>query len=662
MVLGVALLYAYRSQAPRAGRSRNNSSRRQQAAPLRSVDALLEQFPGLDRRVGCADPRPGPWRALHHTRRMTANAPRALMDPEWGSDVAAQMLRRLGIKYAALNPGASFRGLHDSIVNHLGNERPQLVMANHEEIAVAIAHGYAKVAGQAMAAIVHSNVGLMHATMSIFNAWVDRVPVLVLGATGPLDSAKRRPWIDWIHTSNGQGELVRDYTKWESQPGSVEAMPEALLRAWQAAHLAPQGPVYVCLDQALQEERLGPGREVKLLDPAGYPFPSPPQPAVEDIDAAALRLAGAAYPVILAGRVGRGAHADLVALAEALGAAVLSDLKSPSAFPASHELSQAEPALQLTPEVAEVLRRADVVLALERIDPMGTLRGAGVLERDRPPALINVSLEPFALRSWSADHQELPAAALAILADAEAAVTRLRTAVDRVLRDRPEDRRRAEDRLAAHRARKRDLEAAREGTRRAGWDDAPVSLWRLAGELHSALGELRERTIVARLPLGWPGGAWELLGPGSYLGGDGGGGIGSGPGMTVGAALAARDLGRVAVGILGDGDVAMSPMALWTAAHERLPALIVVANNQSYFNDEQHQGRVARTRGRPAENKWVGQRLTEPAMDFAQIAHGFGVEAFGPITTPAELAPALHGAVAALADGRPALVDVRVLG
>lgn len=585
--------------------------------------------------------------------------------PEWGSDVAAQMLRRLGVRYAALNPGASFRGLHDSIVNHLGNVRPQLLMANHEEIAVAIAHGYAKVAGRAMAAIVHSNVGLMHATMAIFNAWVDRVPVLVLGATGPVDATKRRPWIDWIHTSNGQGQLVRDYTKWETQPGSIGAMPEALLRAWHAAHTPPQGPVYVCLDAALQEERLAMDViDLSLdlsLDLARYPLPAAIPPADDDIAAAALRLVRSAEPAILVGRVGAGAHASLLALAEALGAAVLSDLKSPSAFPAGHALHQAEPAWQPGPEQAAVLARADVVLALERIDPMGTLRAAGASERDAPH-LINVSLEPFALRSWSADHQELPAAGTPILADVDLAVARLLAAVERLQRDQPQDRRRAEDRLAAHRARKADLDARRERERRAYWDEGPVSLWRVAGELHAALGDLRERTLIARVPLGWPGGAWELLGPGRYLGGDGGGGIGSGPGMTVGAALAARDSGQVAVGILGDGDVAMSAAALWSAAHERLPALFIVANNQTYLNDELHQGRVARARGRPVENSWIGQRMTEPAMDFTQIARGFGVEAFGPIRAGDELAPALRAAAAALAEGRPALVDVRVAG
>src|SRR5437763_13612841 len=129
--------------------------------------------------------------------------------PGWGSDVVADTLRALEIPYIALNPGASYRGLHDSIVNYLGNETPQMLLCLHEEAAVAIAHGYAKVTGRAMAAAVHSNVGLFHATMAIFNAWCDRTPVIILGATGPVDAAKRRPWIDWIHTAADQGAIIR---------------------------------------------------------------------------------------------------------------------------------------------------------------------------------------------------------------------------------------------------------------------------------------------------------------------------------------------------------------------------------------------------------------------------------------------------------------------
>src|ERR671910_2477607 len=191
---------------------------------------------------------------------MTATIEQPVPSPEqsdiWGSDAIAAMLRALDVPYLALNPGASFRGLHDSLVNYLGNERPQMLLCLHEESAVAIAQGYAKVTGRAMAAAVHSNVGLMHATMAIFNAWCDRMPVIVLGATGPVDAMKRRPWIDWIHTARDQGALVRGYTKWDDQPASPAAARESVLRAAWIANTAPQGPVYVNLDAEMQESKL----------------------------------------------------------------------------------------------------------------------------------------------------------------------------------------------------------------------------------------------------------------------------------------------------------------------------------------------------------------------------------------------------------------------
>jgi len=192
----------------------------------------------------------------------------------WGSDVVAEVLRDLAIPYVALNPGASYRGLHDSLVNHLGNRQPQMLLVLHEEHAVAIGHGYAKVTGQPLAAVLHSNVGLMHGTMAIFNAWCDRLPVIVLGATGPVDAVKRRPWIDWIHTARDQGALVRPYTKWDDQPASAGAAQEALVRAYQIACTAPRGPVYINLDASIQEEALA-------SPPARWPverYAPPPAP------------------------------------------------------------------------------------------------------------------------------------------------------------------------------------------------------------------------------------------------------------------------------------------------------------------------------------------------------------------------------------------------
>src|SRR5256885_4791005 len=218
----------------------------------------------------------------------------------WGSDGIAAMLRAVDIPYLALNPGASYRGLHDSIVNYLGNDRPQMLLCLHEESAIAIAHGYAKASGRMMGAVLHSNVGLMHGSMAIFNAWCDRVPMLILGATGPWDAARRRPWIDWIHTASDQGALVRDYTKWDNQPASIPAAYDALLRAAQMATTAPCGPTYVNLDAALQESKLG--ALPPLPDPTRFSAPESPRPAPELVARTAALLSGAAVPVILVGR------------------------------------------------------------------------------------------------------------------------------------------------------------------------------------------------------------------------------------------------------------------------------------------------------------------------------------------------------------------------
>jgi thiamine pyrophosphate-dependent acetolactate synthase large subunit-like protein len=599
--------------------------------------------------------------------------------PEWGSDVAAEMLRRIGVEYAALIPGASFRGLHDSIVNYLGNERPSMILCNHEEVSVAIAHGYAKVRRRPMAAIVHSNVGLLHATMSIFNAWVDRAPVLVVGATGPMDSTRRRPWIDWIHTSHTQGEQVRAYTKWDHQPSSVAAIPEAMLRAWQAAQMAPAGPVYVCFDAGLQEQQLDAGgsRPIAFPDLSRYAPPAPVAPAPEAVREAVRLLVNAESPVILAGRLGwPEVWEPLVRLAEALGAAVLQDSKQPASFPSNHPLSQGDlrPGARSSEgdglDPTDLLSQADVILSLERTDPAGTLRGAGITPpmdgtaspngRVRWPRMVNVSLEPYALRAWAADYQELVPADVNLAADPELTLLALVEGVERGLRDDPSAARRVESRLSSLKDRRQRLEAKWDREARARWDISPVSLPRMVFDLRTAVGDRYSDTIVARMPLSIPEGVWDFTRAGSYLGADGGAGVGSGPGMTVGAALAARDTGRLVVAMLGDGDVLMASSALWTAAHHRLPMLVVVANNQSYFNDEEHQERMARVRNRPVENRWVGQRMADPPVNFAALAASLGVEGFGPVEDPSQLASVYQQAVAAVNEGRPALVDVRI--
>ena len=173
----------------------------------------------------------------------------------YGSDLIVDLLHLYDIPYVSLNAGSSFRGLHDSLVNY-GNNRPEMIECTHEETAVAIAHGYAKATGRPMAAILHDTVGLLHGAMAIYYAFLDRVPVMILGGGGPMDVGRRRPNIDWIHTSLVQGNAVRDYVKWDNQPICAAAVPDTFARAYRVAMTEPRGPDYLCYDAGFQEDPL----------------------------------------------------------------------------------------------------------------------------------------------------------------------------------------------------------------------------------------------------------------------------------------------------------------------------------------------------------------------------------------------------------------------
>jgi thiamine pyrophosphate-dependent acetolactate synthase large subunit-like protein len=553
----------------------------------------------------------------------------------WGSDVVAQMLRRLEIPYLALNPGSSYRGLHDSLVNHLGNQNPQMLLCLHEEHAVALAHGYAKVTGKPMGVILHSNVGLMHGTMAIYNAWCDRVPMLILGATGPVDANERRPWIDWLHTAKDQGALIRPYVKWDDQPVSVPAAIDSLIRAANLTRMAPHAPVYVCLDVSMQEKRLD--EMPPLPDPKRFAPASPAIPAAADIDRAATLLRNAKNPLILFGRVSRKRSdwARRVALAEHLGAAVLTDIKVGAAFPTNHELHAAKPGYFLDEAAADAIRAADVVLALDWVDLGGTMRQAG----GATATIVNVSLDHNLHNGWSMDHQALAPADLHLASDPDAALHLIADALGVAAGTQPQ----ALSALPGF-----ALDA-----------DRPLDVVSLAGAMGHALRD--EVVSLIRLPLGWAGDAWHFRHPLDYLGIDGGGGIASGPGMVVGAALALKGTGRLPVAVLGDGDTMMGVSALWTAAHYKLPFLAIVSNNRSFFNDEVHQERVAKQRQRPVENKWIGQRIDEPDIDIAAIARAQGLVGIGPVLTVQALADAVAEGVKAAKAGASVVIDARVL-
>ena len=553
----------------------------------------------------------------------------------FGSDVVAETLRALEIPYIALNPGASYRGLHDSLVNHLGNVQPQMMLCLHEEHAIAIAHGYAKVTGKPMAAAVHSNVGLMHGTMAIFNAWCDRMPIVVLGATGPVDAPKRRPWIDWIHTARDQGALVRHYTKWDDQPASPEAAREALLRGYWLARSAPMGPVYINLDAGMQEAPLPdppPAIDVARFIPDVVAAASPTQ-----IEQALTILRAAKQPVILMGRGSRDEQAwnRRVALAEALQACVVTDLKIGAVFPTDHPLHAGAPATFPVQEAAQAIAAADVILSLDWVDLAGALKAA-CGTADVKAKVINVTLDHQLHNGWSMDHQALPPADMFIAADADTAIAAM---LDRLPRAEPQPNHPV-------------LPPEPTG------EPGHISVAQMTHALRQAVGA--RPTSLLHVSLSWSAAQWPFHHPLDYIGSDGGGGIGGGPGIAVGAALALRGNGRLPIAVCGDGDFLMGATALWTAVHYDIPLMIVVANNRSFFNDELHQERVARMRNRPVENRWIGQRIADPEIDLAQVAQAQGARGFGPITEPDALSPVFSEAIDAVVQGAVAVVDVRV--
>ncbi|HEY2991699.1 MAG TPA: thiamine pyrophosphate-dependent enzyme [Methylomirabilota bacterium] len=573
----------------------------------------------------------------------------------YGSDVVVDLLRAVGVRHVAINPGATYRGLHDSLVNY-GKGDPELILTLHEEIAVALAHGYAKAAGAPMVAVVHDIVGLQHASMAIFNAFCDHAPVMVLGATGPMDATRRRPWIDWIHTALVQGTQVRDYVKLDDQPASVAAIPEAFLRAWRLAQTQPQGPVYVCLDAGLQEEALE--RAVPVPDVARFAPATPPHADPRALDDAARRLVEARFPLLVVESLGRHPEATPVLgrLAERLAAPMV-DLASESegrpSVPSRHPLD-------MTGARQEVVAEADVVMALDVTNFLGALGQTDRATRavrlfNEAAFLIAISLDDYALRSWAHTYQSLAPVDLPIAADPGPALPALLAAVeDRLGRDpHAADRRQRAERIGA-----RHAALQREWAETAKLERAltPLTHSAFAAEVWSVLKD-EDWALANGTAKGWARRLWDWQ-PSRTYGGSGGAGLGYGLPAALGVTLAHRGTGKVCVNLQSDGDALYVPSALYTAAHHRLPLLTVMFNNRTYGNDEEHQETVAKVRGRPVENKVVGIRIDDPAPDFARVAQGFGVHAEGPIETAEAVGPALRRALAVVKDGRPALVDV----
>jgi acetolactate synthase I/II/III large subunit len=578
---------------------------------------------------------------------------------QFGSDLIVSLIRDLGIQHVAFTPGATFRGLHESLLDDGG---VPIVVCLHEEISVAIAHGYAKATGRPMAVALHDVVGLQHAAMAIYNAWCDRIPILLLGATGPIDATKRRPWIDWIHTANVQGQQVRDYVKWDDQPGSLAATAESIIRAMRLMTTEPQAPVYICTDTEHLEEPAEAARKAFSLDPARFPGPSPVMPNSEDVHEVARWLVEAERPVVIADLVGRSqaAFETLIELAELLSLPVIDPegeyWKNALNFPTRHPLN-------LSGHQKQLVQEADVVLGLECRDLFGVLSQVDAEESTVQPLtppdakVAHVSLSHLITRSWTADFSRLQPVDIHIAAELEPALSSLLGCVRELLE--------RED-AAEPRARRRSILERMSAQTRSRWDDTAAKDASRSGITQAYLAlALREALdghdpVLANGHLGnWALRLWDLTRADQYLGGQGGGGLGYGLGASIGAALGHRDSARLVIDIQSDGDALFTPEALWTAAQQRLPLLIVMDNNRAYFNSVKHARRITTRRDRSLGRTEEGTAIGPPFIDFAGLARSFGLEAVGPIATPDELGPVLARAVEWVSTRRlPYLVDV----
>jgi len=571
--------------------------------------------------------------------------------PKYQSDVIVDLLHRYGFPYVTLNPGASFRGLHDSLINYGGN-KPEMLLCQHEETAVQIAHGYTRATGKPMAVILHNLVGLLHAQMAVYYAHIDRAPLFIMGATGPMDEGKRRPHIDWSHTALIQGEAVRNFTKWDYQPTSIEGVPESFMRAYSAMVTEPQGPIYMCYDAWLQEAPLTAEVDMPPADMAIAPARMAADPAI--LEQIVDKLLGAKNPIILAEYVGRHKKGfeNLVALAEACGVPVW-DVNASLCFPNRHPLC-----LSMD---KDALRKADVILGLDVRDwekPTANLDSTNRVVTSLVPETcewLEVGFAEIGMSSWSLDYGRYQPKTLSALGDPALAM--------------PEMTRIAQKRLAADTALAKQIEArkraiaARHEELFAKWkrdaaeerDSSPVTLARLAEEVWAVVKD--EDWVVATGTLrDWTRKLWDFDKPYRHAGKS----LGTSTqiGMSLGVGLAYKGTGKVVVALQPDGDLMYDAGALWTAAKHRIPILIVMFNNRAYYNDWEHQVRMARKRGTDVEKAHIGMDIFDPEPDFATIARGMGCYGEGPITDPAEIGPALRRALAEVKKGKPALVDV----
>lgn len=579
-----------------------------------------------------------------------------------GADFMVDVLKALGFEYVAANPGSSFRGLHESLINYGGNQKPELLTCCHEESSVAMAHGYAKVEGSPMLVMAHGTVGLQHASMAVYNAFADRVPIyMVIGNI--LDAQYRRSDVEWTHAVQDATAMVRDYIKWDDTPVSLTHFAESAMRAYKIAMTPPYGPVVLVADTTLQEEPIPAADRGRLRVPrltSGTP-PAGDAGAVADL---AKMLVAAENPRIIAGRPARtpAGLARLVELAELLQAP-LQDSRYPMRmnFPNRHPLKVPLGAPIGDADLVLGLEHPELFMHLNALSPVNRIgmESRSLVKPGTKIATINAS--ELITKSNYQDAGRYIEADLAIAADTEATLPALIEACRTLITP---DRKRAfaerGTRLSAA-----NRQAFEQGVDQAawGWDSSPISTARLSAELWNQIkGEDWSLVSDVSFISNWPHRLWDFTKHYQFIGWSGAYGIGYGAPAAVGAALANRKHGRLSVNIQCDGDLNYAPGVLWTAAHHGIPLLTVMHNNRAYHQERMFITDVAAKAKRDVKRAGIGNDLTHPNIDYASLAKAYGVHGIGPIEHPRDLGPALKRAIDVVKRGEPALVDVVTQG
>ena len=577
-----------------------------------------------------------------------------------GADFMVDVLKSLGFDYAFSNPGESFRGLQESLINYGGNRNPEWITCMHEASSVSLARGYYDVEGKPQLVFAHGTVGLQHAALPIYSAFSDEKPVyVILGNT--LDATERRPGVDWGHSVQDAAAMVRDYTKWDDTPNSLAHFAESAVRAYKIAMTPPQMPVVLVADATMQEHPIPKGSNLHIPK---LTSPTPPVGDSAAVAEVARLLVEAEHPLLMSGDVGHteAGMKHLVELAEVLQAPVVGE-----GFPSRHPLNQAgvrsssyNQVMGIGARRGSLIADADVILGLHVENFYGEVhsmrdqlfRGSLFRSRTKPGAkLISITTGDLYIKANYQNFQRYQEVDLAIAADAEATLPSLIEAVKRLI---TADRRRAFQERGAMLA-KAHQEILDQSRREAaqGWDANPISTARLTAEIWAQIKH-KDWSLVSGRMGDWPMRLWNFD---KHYRNTGGAGVSQNAPVGIGAALANRKYGRLSVLLQDDGDLMYAPGVLWTAAHHRIPLLSVMHNNRAYHQEIMHLQRMANRHNRAPANAHIGCAITDPDIDYAKIAQGMGWYAEGPITDPKDVGPALKRAIAVVERGQPALLD-----